>query len=297
MPNTQLDVRAQAYSKIILPLARQEGSKLFDRVYAKMDVVGKSFYQDQIGRWTMTPKGGSNIDTPKNDPNLSRTRLDILTYIDSRIFDRSLQLQEIADPTSEIVTCMKSAIGLQYDSLIINALLGNAYRGEAGGSTVPLSNTVAVDFEASGSNTGLTVAKIAEAGRIMDAGGVPSEDRTLVISAKGKQQLLGSTKATSSDYQNVKALVQGAIDTFYGFKVVTLEDNLLPVASDVTTCIAFQKTGLCLGTTEEMFMDVDIRKDLAYSKQVFYEINAGAARLEEAKVVAIYADNTKVVTS
>jgi len=280
--STQLDVRGQAYSKIILPLARQEGSKLYSKVYTKTDVVGKSYYQDQIGRWEMSPKGGANSDTPENDPNLSRTRVDILTF---------------ADPTGEAVYSMKSAVGLQYDKIIVAALGGTAYRGEAGGTSIsfPAAKTVASDFENSGTHTGLTVAKIRRAAALMNGAGVPMGERTFITSATGLEQLLGSTQATSADYNNVKALVNGEINTFMGFEFVTLEDNILTTTSNITDCYAIHKTGVCLANLEELFMKIDERADKGYSKQVYYEISAGAARLEEAKVIKVKINALAVV--
>jgi hypothetical protein len=283
MTNTQFDVRGQDYSQIILPLARQEKSKLADKVYLKSGVTGKNFYQDQIGRWTMTAKTSANPDTPQNDPNLSRTRVDIQSFADSRMFDRTLEMQQFADPMSEVSMCMQSAIGLTLDQIIINALGGTAYRGETGATSVvlPSASKVAVG------TTGMTVDKIAEAAEIMNAAGVPMGDRCLAINAGQLTQLLNETEATSSDYMQVKSLVKGEIDTFYGFNVVTLEDDLLPVVSTTAYAYAFHKTGLCLAMVEELFMRAEERPDKSYSKQVYYEINAGAARLEEVKVVEI----------
>ena len=129
MTQTQFEVRGQDYSRIILPLARQEKSKLYDRVFIKTDIVGKSFYQDQIGKWEMKPKTSVNADTPQNDPNLSRTRIDIGTYNDARMFDRSLMLQEFSDPTSVASVCIQSSVGVQIDKIIYEALGGTAYRG------------------------------------------------------------------------------------------------------------------------------------------------------------------------
>ena len=41
--STQYEVRAQSYSQVILPLARQERSMLYGRVFVKSDITGKSF--------------------------------------------------------------------------------------------------------------------------------------------------------------------------------------------------------------------------------------------------------------
>lgn len=295
--STQFETRAQAYSSVILPLARQEKSMLYDRVFVKSDFTGKSFYQDQIGNWSMSAKTSVNADTPENDPNLGRTRIDIATYNDARLLDRSLKLQELSDPLSMTSVCIQSAVGIKIDEVIYGALGGVAYRGETGATAVsfPSSQQIAADYESSGTNTGLTVAKLRHAAKMLDAAGVPAGDRTIVAGATEKEQLLGSTQATSADYNNVRALVSGDIDTFLGFKFVWLPDGIIKVSSNIASCYAFHKTGLCFGMLEELFLRIDERKDKSYSKQVYYEISCGAGRLEEKKVVEIKCDESVVV--
>ena len=292
---TQLDIRGQEYSKIILPLARQERSMLYDKVFVKSDFTGKSFYQDQIGTWSMSEKTAPNSATPKNDPNLSRTRIDIKTYNDARIFDRSLELQSFSDPMSVASISLQSAVGIQIDKVIYNALGATALRGETGATSVtfPTAQTIAVGFGAASGNTGLTPAKIRRASKMLTAKGVSSTDRTFVASATGQEQLLGNTETTSSDYNNVKALVSGEIDTWCGFKFVFLPDGIINTTDQsVATYYAFHKTGVCFAMLEELFMRVSERDDLSYSKQVYYEISCCAARLEEGKVIKVLCDET-----
>lgn len=305
--NTQLQIRGQDYSRIILPLARQEKSMLYSRVYVKTDFTGKSFYQDQIGSWSMSAKTTTNSATPQNDPNLSRTRIDIATYNDARIFDRSVQLQTFSDPMSVVSVSLQSSVGVQIDKVIYAALGATALRGETGGTSVVLPDTqkIAVNYDGELStgqsptraNTGLTVAKIRHASAMMNAKGVPTYDRTFVASATGLEQLLANTKVTSSDYNTVKALVSGDLDTFVGFKFVFLPDGIVTVDSSthVAKYYAFQKTGICFAMLEELFMRVSERDDKSYSKQVYYEISCGAARLEEAKVVEVSCDESVVI--
>lgn len=299
MTSTQFEVRGQDYSRIILPLARQERSLLFDRVYVKSDITGKCFYQDQIGKWEMSAKTTVNPDTPQNDPNLSRTRIDIGTYNDARMLDRSLRLQEFSDPMSETSYCISSAVGIQMDKLIYDALGGTAHRGETGATSVsfPAAKTVAADFAGTGSNTGLTTTKIRRAAKLLNAQGVPTYDRTFVCSATGLEQLLGTTVVTNSDYNSIKALVAGEIDTWLGFKFVVLPDGIIHVDNNnIADYFAFHKTGICFGMLEELFLRVEERADKSYSKQIYYEINAGAGRLEEAKVIKVKSDESVVVT-
>lgn len=299
MTSTQFEVRGQDYSRIILPLARQEKSLLFDRVYVKPDITGKCFYQDQIGKWEMSAKTTVNPDTPQNDPNLSRTRIDIGTYNDARILDRSLKLQEFSDPMSQTSMCLSSSVGIQIDKLIYDALGGTAHRGETGATSVsfPAGKTVAVDFQSAGTNTGLTTTKVRRAAKLLNAQGVPNYDRTFVCSATGLEQMLGTTVVTNSDYNSVKALVAGELDTWMGFKWVVLPDGIINVdGNHIADYFAFQKTGICFGMLEELFLRIEERADKSYSKQIYYEINAGAGRLEEAKVIKVKCDESVIVT-
>ena len=90
-----------------------------------------------------------------------------------------------------------------------------------------------------------------EAKRLLDDRGVPMENRTSVITATGLSDMLGTTEATSSDYNTVKALVQGELDTFVGFKWIIIEsrdEGGLPKPSTQTSyCYHQQSMGLAVG--------------------------------------------------
>ena len=121
-------------------------------------------------------------------------------------------------------------------------------------------------------------------------------ERTFVTSAAGLSQLLGTTEVTSSDYNTVKTLVNGELNTWLGFNFVVLPDGVInKTEAGVADYYAFHKTGICFGMLEELFLRVEERADKSYSKQVFYEINCGAGRLEEAKVIKVQADENAVV--
>ena len=286
---TQNLVRAQVYSEVILPLARQQKSMLHDTVYVKSGITGKSFFQDQIGTWGMTKKTTANPTTPTNDPGLGRRRVDMETFHDARIMDRSLLLQELSDPMSVASVCVQSSVGKQIDSIIYTALGATAKKGETGETNV----TFPTAQEIAAADTGLTVAKLRRAMAKLDDAGVPAEDRYFVGGAIQKEQLLSTTEATSADYNTVRALVAGDIDTFLGFKFKWLPGGIITKEGTVATCYAYHKTGVCYGMVEELALKIDERADLSYSKQIYYEFTAGATRLEEEKVVKVLADESK----
>jgi len=282
---------------------------LYDKVFVKKDFTGKTFYQDQIGIWKMQRKGShttpssegrTGVSTPVNDPNVRRTRIDIAEYEDARLMGRAFQMQNLSNPLDQSSICVRSALGIQMDTIIYNALGAVAKRGEEGATDVPLpaERRIAANFQngaATGANTGLTVEKLRRAARLLDQHGVPESERTFVASAVAKEQLLGSTQVTSADYNSVKALVNGEIDTFLGFKFVFLPDGIISKTGNVAKYYAFHKTGLCYADLEELFLRVDDRTDLSYDRQLYYAMQGGAGRLEEEKVVEVECDESVVV--
>jgi hypothetical protein len=131
----------------------------------------------------------------------------------------------------------------------------------------------------------LTFARVTAAKKILDSEDVEMEDRFFVVNPEGLEDILNTTQATSADYNSVKALVRGELDTWMGFKWIS--SNLLPVTGTVTTCAAFQRYGVCAAMSAAPMVRTDERKDLSYSWQVYYELNMGAVRLEESRVVKV----------
>ena len=98
MADTQNTVYAQAYAQNVMQLAQQKYSKLMPICYMKPNVKAKVFYQDQIGEWSMAAKGGRNVQTPNNDPNMARRMGTMVDYHDARLLDRGDELRMLSDP-------------------------------------------------------------------------------------------------------------------------------------------------------------------------------------------------------
>ena len=290
MADTQNIVYAQAYAANIMQLAQQKYSKLMPVCYMKPNVKGKTFFQDQIGKWAMATKGGRNVQTPNNDPNLGRRMGTMVDYHDNRMLDRGDELRMISDPRSAYTIAAASALGRQIDTVIANQLLATAKSGETGSTNVTLGTTsISAHVNPTGTATGtaatLTFARVRNAKRVLDLEDVEMEDRFFVVSPHGMDQLLNTTQATSSDYAAVKALVRGEIDTWMGFKWIM--SNQLSSSGTVTSCFAMNRYAICLALGSEPLVRTDERQDLSYSWQVYYELNIGAVRLEEARVVEV----------
>lgn len=281
MADTQNVIYAQAYGRNIMQLAQQKYSKLINSVYLKPNVRGKTFFQDQIGEWEMSAKAGRNVQTPNNDPNLARRMGVMIDYHDNRLLDRGDELRTISDPKSAYTIAAAASLGRKIDDVIISALTASAATGETGSSSVTLSST-----QIAGTPSALSFARVRQVKRVFDEADVEMEDRFMVVSPQGLEDMLGVSEVTSADYAAVKALIRGEINTWMGFNWIT--STRLAVATSTRTCIAFQRYGLCAAMAAQPLVRTDERSDLSYSWQVYYELNVGAVRLEENRVVVAY---------
>lgn len=280
MADTQNLIYAHAYGQNIMQLAQQKYSKLINTVYVKPNVRGKVFYQDQIGQWSMEVKGSRNTQTPNNDPNLARRMGTMIDYHDNRLLDRGDELKTISDPRSAYTIAAAQSLGRKIDEAIITAAINTAYSGETGTTSVTQGNIILATAAS------MTLARIIAVKAQLDAQDVDTEDRYFVITPAAMDNLLNTTAATSSDFNTVKALVRGEIDTWMGFKWI-MSTRIAAVSASTLIGVAYQKYGLCAALAAEPMVRTDERTDLSYSWQVYYELNLGVTRLEETRVVVL----------
>jgi hypothetical protein len=280
MADTQNAIYAQAYSQNIMQLAQQKYSKLFNTVYMKPNVRGKTYFQDQIGQWAMEVKGGRNVQTPNNDPALARRMGTMIDYHDNRLLDRGDELKSISDPRSAYTIAAAQSLGRRIDDSIIEAAIGTSKSGETGSTSITMGNIVLATAASP------TLARIVAVKKALDDQDVEMEDRYMVVTPTFLDNLLTVETATSSDYNAVKALIRGEIDTWMGFKWI-MSTRLEAISSSTLIGIAYQKYGICAALSAQPLVRTDERKDLSYSWQVYYELNIGTVRLEEDRVVMI----------
>ncbi len=197
--------------------------------------------------------------------------------------DKEDELRMLDSPLSPYAEAMRAAYARKMNSVIRTAALGAARTGVNGGTSTAFDTSN--NSIASGS-AGLTIAKLRQAREILRAAHVDESD-PLFIAVKAAQitDLLETTEVTSADFNTVKALVAGEIDTFLGFKFIH-DENLASVSAEVA-CFAWAKSGIVLGQWNGLETRIDERADKKYTKQVFMRGTMGATRTHESKVVRI----------
>jgi len=276
--STQITVAfVQQYKSNVLLLSQQKGSRLRGTCTVEM-VTGKSAYFERIGEVSMVAATSRHDDTPQIDTPHSRRKVDLSTYRWADLIDNPDKVRMLIDPTSPYATLGTFAAGRTMDSVLIAAAIGNAFSGEAGATTVALPTAQKI----TAGSAGLTVAKLISAKEILDEGDVdPDQPRTIVTRPDGITDLLSSTQVTSADYNSVKALVAGQIDTFMGFKFIST--NLAPSGK----AVCWTKQAMALAVGSEPKVRISERADKNYATQVFLEMDIGATRVEDEGVVEI----------
>ena len=209
----------------------------------------------------------------------------MVDYEYADLIDKQDQVRTLIDPTSSYAQAAAFALGRAMDDEIIAAISGNAFAGETGSTTVPLG--AGQKITESGTD-GLTIAKLRSAKEKFDSASVdPSIPRYIVVGPKQISDLLGTTQVTSSDFNTVKALANGEINSFLGFNFIT--SNRLSIASSKRLCLAYAGDGIKLALGQDIMTRIDERSDKGYATQVYVCMTMGATRLEEEKVVTVEA--------
>jgi hypothetical protein len=289
MSNQITTAFVQQYSSNVQMLSQQMGSVLRGAVDVE-SVVGKNAFFDQVGKTTAQLRTSRHADTPQLDTPHSRRRVTLADYEWADLIDNADKVRLLIDPTSSYAKAAAAAMGRAMDDVIITALGGTAYTGETGSTSVSLPSSQKTST--SSQSDGLTIAKLLAAKKILDLNDVdPSIQRYIVCGPTQISDLLGTTQVTSSDFNTVKALAQGQIDSFLGFKfIVSNRLNFDATNTDDRLVFAFTQDAIKLAIGQDVVARIDERADKSYSTQVYYSMSIGATRMEEEKVVQIPCD-------
>ena len=272
----------EQYKSNVFHLAQQKGSRLRDAVRTET-VTGKSHFFERIGDTAALKRTSRHSDTPRVDTPHSRRKVTMDDYDWADLIDQEDKVRMLISPQSEYAMSGAWAMGRAMDDAIISAASGNAFGGVSGGTTVALPSGQKIVH----ASAGLTLTKLISAKEILDAADTdPDEPRYMVVSAKQLSDLLGSTTITSADFNSVKALVQGELDTFLGFNFIRSERLETDSNSD-RLVLGFCQSAIGLALGRDIETRISERADKNYATQVFLSMTIGATRVEDEKVVQI----------
>ena len=284
MSNQITTAFVQQYSNNVQMLSQQKGSLLRSAVDVET-VVGKNAFFDQVGSALAVKRTTRHADTPQMDTPHARRRVSLVDYEYADLIDNQDKIRTLIDPTSSYASAAAYALGRAQDDEIIAALSGTAYTGETGSTATALPSSQAITESGT---AGLTIAKLRSAKEILDAASVdPSIARYIAVSPKQITDLLGTTEVTSSDFNSVKALANGEVNSFLGFNFIV--SNRLTSAASKRLCLVWAMDGCKMAIGQDLMTRIDERSDKGYAHQVYVCQSIGSTRMEEEKVVTIQA--------
>jgi len=269
------------FSANVTMLSQQMGSLLRGTVDTET-VTGEKAFFDQVGSAAAAVRTTRHADTPMMETPHSRRMVTLQDFEYADLIDDQDKIRMLSDPTSVYAKAAAAGIGRAMDDVIITAFNASASTGKSGSTSTafPAGNIVAHG------SAGLTVAKLISAKKILDQNSVdPSINRYIVVSPEQIEDLLNTTSVTSSDFNTVKALATGTVDSFVGFKFIV--SNRLKDDGTSRQCYAWAEDGMKLAVGKEPSAQITQRADKSYATQVYYCASFGATRMEEAKVVQV----------
>lgn len=200
--------------------------------------------------------------------------------------DKEDEIKMLNSPVSPYVEAMRAAWARKANTICRDALLGSSKTGDNGGTTTAFDTT---NNQIASGSTGLTITKLRSALEILRANHSldnPGISLHFALMAEQMTDLLETTEITSSDYNTVKALVNGDVNTFLGFNFHHYESLGVDGSSD-RRCIAWTSDSLTYATWNNPETNIGPRADKNYLTQVHMAFTAGATRTQEGKVVEV----------
>ena len=257
--------------------AYQAASQLADTCQTVSGARGSSYNWPLQGDAAMELRNAYQSLIPVASNDYAQVKTDFENYILNLPVDIFQQAELIIDTLSQLGIVHAKAAGRREDQFLLQAQYNAANNfqiplPQGGGNKLPDQEPPGVIPSDVGGTTALTpvnlnVAKIIQAAILLDQQNVPHDDRYLVVNARMIGALMSDgDKPTNILYNNTKNIMQGGVDTFMGFKIITLgnrseggislrptadlqpgvPDPLNPVggAHTTATAIAWHKTSL-----------------------------------------------------
>ena len=286
MSNLITEAFVEQYRDNIIMLSQQRGSVIRPAILEE-SFTGRSHYFDRLGKTVAAERTTRHGDTPITPSQHSRRVVHPKDFQWADYIDDTDRLRMLIDPQDAYVRAAAWAIGRSVDDRIIAAFNGDAETGQSGGTFVSFPAGQVIDN--GGTPTKFTLTYLRQAARLLDENDVMGDDRHIVVAPKAIEDLLEDSTVTSSDFNTVKALVNGEINTFMGFTFH--KSTRLPLATgNIRSCFAWQRLAMGLAVNQDLMVTIDRLPQKQNSVQVYVKSTFNAIRIEEEAVVEIKYD-------
>jgi hypothetical protein len=266
-------------------------------------------YDDFEAQNTVAKKTLRAGATNRSDVESASRWLTASEYEDAKIIDEydDEKLGALARPDSEILKCMFANFGRQIDDIIIDALVSDSTtkKGAAGTDNATFLETQKLYIDATASARGaantsasdtavhkLTLEKLIHVKSLLarnevtgqGISGSGGEQVYMAVSQSDLDNLLTLPTIQSADYNTVRALVAGEVDSFMGIKFIRTER--LSKASNKRTCIAWVPSA-CTFYQGQRRVYLDVLPETSHARQMRVTMRMGGMRRYDNKVITV----------
>jgi len=294
-------IHTKAFSDMLIEAVQVQQSALEFACARKEIFKGEALFFNKIGTTELKKKDGTNQNTIFSDIANTRRKVSFDTFNDAVAINRfDTDRSTIVGLDTGYLNSLKFAAERQKEKIIVDAATGVAYEGKEGTTSVSFpdsTNTVYQDGTAStqgtsnesGTKTGLIADKILQGlfllRKNMKTGNI-KEKIYCAISAEEELQLLQDNKIINRDYTAGQALDKGIVGSWLGVNFVRTELLRMPV-DYVREVLLFTDQAIGLGLPGEVFLRAGENPERQYQNQMYIELNFGATRVEDEKIVKI----------
>lgn len=263
--------------------AQQMESRLRDTATIEDGVRGTSVDRDFVGRRRPQARTTRHGDTQYRDTPHDRRWCDLVVYDDADLIDQPDMVRTLTDPTNPYTAAMAAGFGRLWDEVLMDGAVGTTRTGVDGTSSSSAPTSVLTE----GGVLGLTLAKMISNKRLLDAAEQPTE-RFWAITARQVEDMLNINEVRSSDYNTLRVLAEGQINSYMGYSWRRVESPILKLRSgtvDKRRTVIWTRPAVMLAFGTRISSSIDRLPTKNNSTQIFYSSDFGACRMDDAGVI------------
>ena len=217
-------------------------------VTIRNNVTGNEYRFQSIGKGIAHKRTAPSSDSIPMNIEYGKVLVILEDWDADEYTDMFKQKEVNFDEVRELASVITNALGRRMDQTVIDAI------NDARASLVAIGNIIVHG------GTGLDIKKLTSLVQLMDDLEIPAEGRHFVGSTWAKKNLLDSTETTSIDYNSVKTLVNGQVNTFLGFTfhwIGKREEGGLYKNGNARDCFAYHNSsvGMVIGIDPNTSVD------------------------------------------
>lgn len=250
-------------------------------------------------------------DTPMNEVPHNRRRIGMRDFDWAKLVDKKDLIRVLNDPTSAYTQSAVMAFNRKFDDLVFEAAYGDAFIGKEGNTTISfvgessgavaqgnnvttegicVSSTYVDGGTPTGTNLTLDKLRVTRAAMMATEAIDPDSTLTIFVNSYQLMGLVDLTDVKSAEYSHVKALADGKITEYMGYRFVLSER--IPKIGNIRHNLVIAPGAIRMVTGKDLEVDIRPRPDKRNIPQIYLRKSMSGTRMWGELTAAILCDET-----